>query len=145
MLIRAQSAWGRTPRAWWTPRTAALCPALAVLLAALVMCLGYAAHGGTGGQAAAMTGVSAVQMPAGSAQEHRAEPAAHHHDCPAGDQCCAPAAHGVRTVITPLRLLPAVPPDMPNSAGQPGSPPLCTGPPPTGSAPDLHVLQVQRI
>src|SRR5690606_26033455 len=68
MKSRAPLAQRNNCGAWWTTPPAALGPALALLLAALVMCLGYGAHGGVGGHASpmtAMTSVSSGQAPAG--------------------------------------------------------------------------------
>ncbi|MER5906160.1 hypothetical protein ABT150_39805 [Streptomyces mirabilis] len=129
--------------AWWTTRTAALCPALAVLLAALVMCLGYMAHGISDPAAAPATAMSATVAQAHTSTEQH-HVAAHPVDCPAGDVCCDPVAHGVRAVLaTPAQPLPTVLPRTPDLP-RPGTSSRCAEPPPTGRSPDLHVLQVQR-
>jgi hypothetical protein len=137
--------------AWWATRIAALCPALSVLLAALVMCLGPAAHGtedmadGPLPTVTSVTAGSATQHHAQSAQPHAAETVARRGDCPAGDRCCDPASRGVRAVLSaPAQPHSAVLPRMP-AAAMPDAPPPCpSGLPPSGTAPDLHVLQIQR-
>ncbi|MCE7048812.1 hypothetical protein [Streptomyces purpurascens] len=119
----------RRPRgAWWTTWARALCPALAVLLAAVVMCLGYAEHG-TGDDRAG----------------HHAVTAVHLDDCPTGDACCAPAVHPAAGVLAaPVQPMPALLPRMPDLPRRQGSPALLAQPPPASGAPDLHVLQVLR-
>lgn len=136
-MSRAQLAQPRTRGPWWTTHTAALCPALAVLLGALVLCLGYATHGSNGDRAAAMTGISGVQVPTGDMTDHHAVPAAH-----SGDR---PAVHDVRVILAapshhPAVFLPRLP-DLPRPVGTPA---FLAHAPPTGAGPDLHVLQVQR-
>ncbi|GHG01713.1 hypothetical protein GCM10018777_10470 [Streptomyces albogriseolus] len=129
---------------WWTTRIAALCPALAVLLAALVICLGAVAHGQSTPATASMTTMSATAAPTDTPAEHHATTAAHPSDCLPGDVCCRPA-DGVRAVLaTPSQPLPAVLPRMPDLPRQPDTPALSTGPASACLAPDLHVLQVQR-
>ncbi|MET9567422.1 MULTISPECIES: hypothetical protein [Streptomyces] len=123
----------RTPqRARRVTRDAALCPALAVLLAVLVACLGYVpAHGRTAPAAAPVVTVSVPH-------ERLASPAEH-------DRCCGLPTHETRAVLpVGAHPLPAVAPRMPVVA------PAATAPrgpvlPPARGAPDLHVLQVQRI
>jgi hypothetical protein len=139
-----------TRGAWRTTRIAALCPALVVLLAALVMCVGAAAHTDSGAHTTStttvMTGVSHAQMrPGGSPAEHHAMPVAHPGGCPSGDMCCSPAVHGAAAVLAaPAHPLPVVLPRMPSLPRRQAGPTLLAQPPPAGEAPDLHVLQVQR-
>ncbi|GAA1262529.1 MULTISPECIES: hypothetical protein [Streptomyces] len=137
--------------AWWATRIAALCPALSVLLAALVMCLGPAAHGTDGTADGSLPTVTSVA--AGSATQHHArsaypaavETVARRGDCPAGDRCCDPASRGVRAVLSaPAQPHPAVLPRMPAATMPDAPPPSPSGLPPSGTAPDLHVLQIQR-
>ncbi|MCX5084795.1 hypothetical protein [Streptomyces sp. NBC_00401] len=137
--------------AWWATRIAALCPALGVLLAALVMCLGPAAHGtdstadGSLPTVTSVTAGSATQHHVRSAQPHAAETVARRGDCPAGDRCCDPASRGVRAVLSaPAQPHAAVLPRMPAAAMPDAPPPAPSGLPPSGTAPDLHVLQIQR-
>ncbi|MFB7992779.1 hypothetical protein ACFC4G_08100 [Streptomyces sp. NPDC056002] len=137
--------------AWWATRIAALCPALSVLLAALVMCLGPAAHGadgmadGTLPTASSVTAGGAAHHHAQSVYPHAVETVARRGDCPAGDRCCDPASRGVRAVLSaPVQPHSAVLPRMP-AAARPEIPPQGpSGVPPSGTAPDLHVLQIQR-
>ncbi|MFF3875204.1 hypothetical protein [Streptomyces sp. NPDC001978] len=142
MISRTQR---RRRAAWWTTPVAALCPALALLLAALVMCLGYAAHDSGEQAAAPMTAMSVAQQPTGIPAQHQALPVAHSVDCPSHDMCCGSAIHDIRTVLTapaqplPSANLPRIP-----SILRPAPPACSADPPPTGGAPDLHVLQVQR-
>ncbi|MGW6140640.1 hypothetical protein ACWFRM_27865 [Streptomyces sp. NPDC055144] len=137
--------------AWWATRIAALCPALSVLLAALVMCLGPAAHGTDGmadgslPTATSVTAGSATQPHAQSAQPHTVETVARRGDCPAGDRCCDPVSRGVRAVLSaPAQPHSAVLPRVPAAATPDAPPPSLSGLPPSGTAPDLHVLQIQR-
>lgn len=128
--------------AWWTTRPAALCPALAVLLAALVVCLGPLAHATSAPAAAPATTMSAMAV---SPADHETKTVTQPADCPDGDTCCAPAAHGVHAVLAaPVQPLPVLLPRMPDLPGPPDSAPRRTEPPPATGAPDLHVLQVQR-
>jgi len=134
-----------TREAWRTTRTAALWAALVVLLVALVACLGFAVHADNSQAAASMTTVSAPTTPAAAPADHHAASVAHPADCPAGDVCCVPAGDRVRAVLgasaqPPHAILPRTP-DIPR---QPDTSPRSTEPVPTGRAPDLHVLQVQR-
>jgi hypothetical protein len=130
--------------AWRTTPVAALCPALALLFAALVMCLGYVAHGTSDQVAAPMTTMSATTAPTTPSATHHVKAIAHPADCPAGDVCCDPVAHGVRAVFAaPTQPLPAILPRIP-SLPRPDTPSCSLRPPPTRGAPDLHVLQVQR-
>lgn len=133
-----------TRGAWRTTRNATLCPALAVLFAALTVCLGFAVHADSGGHVISMSSASAravVDTPAG----HHSVPTAHLGDCPVGDVCCAPAVHGVRGVLAaPLQPQPAILPRMPDLPMRQDGPTFLAQAPPTGAAPDLHVLQVQR-
>ncbi|RFC70145.1 hypothetical protein [Streptomyces sp. AcE210] len=137
--------------AWWATRIAALCPALSVLLAALVMCLGPAAHGTDGtadGSLPTVTSVaagSATRHHVQSAQAHAAETVARRGDYPAGDRCCDPVSRGVRAVLSaPAQPHAATLPRMPAAAMPDAPPPSPSGLPPSGTAPDLHVLQIQR-
>ncbi|MBK3563602.1 hypothetical protein [Streptomyces sp. MBT62] len=135
----------RAHGAWRTTRTVALCPALAVLFAALVMCLGALAHATEAPAAAPMTTMSVTAVPADASGTHHARTFADPGGCPAGDVCCDPVAHGVRAVRTaPAEPLPAILPAVRSSLG-PGTPARCPALPPARGAPDLHVLQVQRI
>ncbi|MBC9723917.1 hypothetical protein [Streptomyces sp. TRM68367] len=129
-----------------TTRIAALCPALAVLLAALVICLGFLAHGQRDAPVtASTTTMSATAVPTGTPAEHHASTAAHPSDCLPGDVCCSPAADGVRAVpAAPAQPLPAVLPRLPDLPRQLNTPSRFADPAPTCRAPDLHVLQVQR-
>ncbi len=131
--------------AWRTTRTVALCPALAVLVAALVMCLGSMAHGADAPAAVPMTAMSATAVRADTSATHHAQTIGHPAGCPAGDVCCAPVTHGVRAV----RTTPAGPVsvNLPRMRSLPGpdAPADFPGLPPARGAPDLHVLQVQRI
>ena len=135
---------GRGPR--WTLRAAVLCPALGVLLAALVVCLGYAEHGGSGKNAAAPTAVSAVTAAAaGIPAGHHVPPVAQQGDCPSGDTCCSPAAHDAAGVLgAPTPSLPVALPRVPGFPSPEQGPTVLAQPPPVHGAPDLHVLQVQR-
>ncbi|MFC4506235.1 MULTISPECIES: hypothetical protein [Streptomyces] len=128
--------------AWWTTQVAALCPALAVLLTVLVMCLGSTAHATVGEPVAAM---SAARTPADNWTEHHAVVMAHPGNCPPGDVCCAQSAHAGRAVLPAApQPLPVVLPRVPGLAA-PAASACAAGLPPTRGAPDLHVLQVQRI
>jgi hypothetical protein len=134
-----------TRGAWRTTRTAALCAALAVLLAALVACLGFAAHADSSPAAASMTTVSASAIPTAAPADHQAAAVAHPADSPAGDVCCGPAVDGVRAVlVAPAQPPHAILPRTPDLPRQPDTSACFTEPVPTGHAPDLHVLQVQR-
>ncbi|MBQ0851635.1 hypothetical protein J8N05_26060 [Streptomyces sp. BH-SS-21] len=123
-------------RARRVTRDAAPCPApavlLGVLLAVLVACLGYVPTHGRAAPAAAP--VVTVSVP----HERLASPTKH-------DQCCGLPTHEARAVLpVGAHPLPAVAPRMPVVA------PAATAArvpalPPVRGAPDLHVLQVQRI
>lgn len=140
---------------WLTTQTAALCPALAVLLMALVLCLGYAPHAPRNVATAPVTTLSAVQTSSHGPAEHRAvtvTAVAERHTvtvtksggCPSGDMCCAQDSHGVRAVLpAAAQLLPAVLRRVPSLPG-PATVACALGLTPTRGAPDLHVLQVQR-
>ncbi|WP_329295866.1 hypothetical protein [Streptomyces pseudovenezuelae] len=131
----------RTHDAWRTTRLAALLPALAVLLAALVICLGALTHATSDPAATPTTTLSVTMQSAG----HHSSAIAHPADCPAGDMCCTPGAHGVHAVLAaPVQPLPVLLPRTPDLPRPPDSTPCHTKPPPTAGAPDLHVLQVQR-
>ncbi|MGW6013485.1 hypothetical protein [Streptomyces sp. NPDC055210] len=124
------------PRARRVTRDAALCPALAVLLgvllAVLVACLGYVpAHARTAPVAAPVVTVSVPH-------ERLASPAQH-------DQCCGLPTHEARAVLpVGAHPLPAVAPRMP-VVTPPATAERVPVLPPVRGAPDLHVLQVQRI
>ncbi|MFE9110505.1 hypothetical protein ACFYN9_12855 [Streptomyces collinus] len=129
----------------WTTRIAALCPALAVLLAALVICLGFVGHGQSTLSAASTTTVSATAGVTGAPAEHHPTTAAHPSDCQPGDVCCRAVADGVRAVVAaPAQPLPAILPRTPEIPRQPDTARLAAEAPPVCRAPDLHVLQVQR-
>ncbi|MEV6589666.1 hypothetical protein [Streptomyces acidicola] len=139
-----------TRDAWRPTRLAALCPALLVLLTTLVMCLGSVSHGDSGPAGTTTTSMgpmattSVDALPAGAPTSHHGTTGAHPADCPYDDVCCGPAADGVRAVLAaPVQPVPAVLPSMP-SVPAPGIASRCAEPAPTGRAPDLHVLQVQR-
>ncbi|MFB7496736.1 hypothetical protein ACFC09_18960 [Streptomyces sp. NPDC056161] len=130
--------------AWRTTRVAALCSALTVLLTALLMCLGSAAHAAGPRAAAPMTAVSAVQTPSYHPTGHRPVTVAHPGDCPADDVCCAQDTHGIRAVLrATAQPVPTVLPRIP-SLPSPATRGCHLGLTPTRGAPDLHVLQVQR-
>ncbi|WP_051814693.1 hypothetical protein RFN58_35470 [Streptomyces iakyrus] len=135
-----------TPReAHWTTRIAALGPALAVLLAGLVICLGFVAHSERGPATTSMTSMSATTAPAGTPAGHHATTAAHPSDCPYDDVCCRSATDDVGAVpASTAQLLPAVLPRVPDLPRQPDTPSRPTDPASACRAPDLHVLQVQR-
>jgi hypothetical protein len=122
----------------------ALCPALAVLFAALVMCLGYVAHGADAPAAAPMTTMSATAVQANTSATQHARTIAHPADCPAGDVCCDPVTHGVRAVraATDQPLQAVLPRTL--SVSRADAPARFPALPPARGAPDLHVLQVQR-
>ncbi|WP_329333901.1 hypothetical protein OG252_04550 [Streptomyces sp. NBC_01352] len=132
-----------TRGAWWTTRIAPLCPALVVLLAALVACLGFAAHADS--SQAASTTLSASAIPTAAPADHHTPAVAHPADCPAGDMCCRAAVNGMRAVlVAPAQPVHAILPRTPDVPGQPDTSACSTEPIPTGRAPDLHILQVQR-
>jgi hypothetical protein len=140
----------RARAAWRPTRIAALCRALLVLLAALVMCLGSVSHGagepvGASVSAGGPRGPMSVDAAPGHVPTpHHGPAGAHPADCPQGDVCCGPAADRARAVLAaPVQPMPAVLPRMPNTP-TPGISSPCAGPAPSGRAPDLHVLQVQR-
>lgn len=136
----------RSRGAWWAAQ--ALCPALAVLLAAVVMCLGYAEHGGSGDGAvpmAAMTDATGLPMAPGDPAGQHAVPGVHLGDCPAGDECCASAVHAVAGVLAaPVQTMPVLLPRSPDGPRWQDGTALLAQPPPASGAPDLHVLQVLR-
>ena len=129
-----------------TTRLAVLWPALAVLLAVLVMGLGDVTHGHGGTPTAtAMNTMVTPSIAMETSDGHHTTAATHPADCPPGDVCCGPATEGVRAVLaTPAQPLPAV---LRRAPGLPRPPTACsraTPSLPTDRAPDLHVLQVQR-
>ncbi|MFD4510290.1 hypothetical protein [Streptomyces sp. NPDC058457] len=130
--------------AWRTTRPTALSHALAMLLTALVMCLGPAAHAAADLATAAMTTTSASSTTPGHPTEHRAVQVTHPADCPAGDVCCAQDTHGVRAVLpTAAQPAPALLPRI-SSLADSAVLACSLGLTPTRGAPDLHFLQVQR-
>ncbi|WP_217549825.1 hypothetical protein [Streptomyces sp. GbtcB6] len=130
--------------AWRTTRSAALCHALVMLLTALVMCLGPAAHAAADLATAPMTAMPTAGTTPTHPTEHRVVKVTHPGNCPAGDVCCAQDAHGVRAVLpTTTQPAPAVLPRIPSLPG-PAALACSLGLTPTRGAPDLHFLQVQR-
>lgn len=142
----AQPAQGGGRGSRWTVRTAALCPALAVLLAALVVCLGYAGHSGAEEDAAPPTALSAGgTVAAGTPAEHPLVSLVRQGGCSPGDPCCSPVVHDVPAVLgTPTQAPPLALTRMPGLPCPERYPTVLAQPPPVHSAPDLHVLQVQR-
>lgn len=145
--------------AWATSPVAALCvAALGMLLIAVAMCLG-STHTPAAPPAVtavtAMTAMTAVppvtatttaQTPTdGRAAAHHAVTSAHPGDCHSGGECCARSAHGGPAVVPAApQPLPVVLPCSPAPVRQTVTA-RATGLPPARSAPDLHVLKVQRI
>jgi hypothetical protein len=121
------------PRGAWS---AALWPALGVLLATLAMCLATGAY--EHGQRA-VAPVAGVSVPASSAEERLVSPGEDH------DRCCGRPIRETRAVLPvgtqPLPAVLARTPFVPPPGTTSHLPDL---PSPRG-APDLHVLQVQRI
>ncbi|MGP4042968.1 hypothetical protein [Streptomyces sp. 2A115] len=113
-------------------RGSALCPALVVLVATLVTYLGYVPSSERPERVAGPAASVSV------AHERLGSPAGH-------DQCCGLPTREARAVLpVGAQPLPAVTPRLPvvtRPAATPRSPAL----PPARGAPDLHVLQVQRI
>ncbi|MGY3205900.1 hypothetical protein [Streptomyces sp. TE5632] len=142
----AQSAQDRGHGPRWTVRTAVLCPALAVLLAALVVCLGYAGHSGAEGDAAPPTALSADRtVAAGSPAEHPVMSLVGQGDCSPGNPCCSPVVHDVPAALgAPTQTPPLVLTRVPGFPCPERHPAVLAQPPPVHGAPDLHVLQVQR-
>lgn len=128
MSSRTQQHGRRAPWGWG----ATLCPVLAVLFATLVMCLGYVAPHDRGELSAApVVTVSVAQERLGSPAEH--------------DQCCGMPTREARAVLpVGAQPLPAVLPRMP-AVARPLAYAHIRVLPPARGAPDLHVLQVQRI
>ncbi|WP_221350667.1 hypothetical protein [Streptomyces beigongshangae] len=129
----------RTPHgARRVARDAAPCSApavlLAVLVAVLVACPVYvSAHDRTAPDPAPVP-VAAVSV----AHDRLGSPAEH-------DRCCGLPTREARAVLPAgAHPLPAVAPRMPYAA-RPAAVPYLPVRPPTHRAPDLHVLQVQRI
>ncbi|MEU2596509.1 hypothetical protein ABZ678_05005 [Streptomyces hirsutus] len=127
-------------------RTAVLCPALAVLLAALVVCLGHAGHSGAKDDAAPSTAMSTGRtVAAGPPAGHHITPPVRQSDCSPGGTCCSSVVHDVAGVLgAPTQTLPLVLTRMPGFPRPEQCPTVLAQPPPVHSAPDLHVLQVQR-
>ncbi|MEV1078036.1 hypothetical protein AB0I98_07230 [Streptomyces sp. NPDC050211] len=141
MKSRAQDA---TRGTRWTARIAALCPAAAVLLSVLVLCLGLVTHGLSAPADASTISVSTAATNS-TAGQHLTAPAAHASDCPYGDLCCHRAVDAVRAVLAaPVHPLPAILPRSPDLARSPDTARRIAGPTPACRAPDLHLLQVQR-
>ncbi|MET7472940.1 hypothetical protein ABZT17_01060 [Streptomyces sp. NPDC005648] len=116
-------------RAWRTTRAAVFLPALAALLATLVVCFGSPAPTGTAEPPVTAARATTVASPA---------------DCPHGNACCTHTEHAVRALPRtaphpPTAPLPRTPP-VPADAVRTG--PLAV--PTARGAPDLHVLQVLR-
>ncbi|MEU9187422.1 hypothetical protein AB0D14_23360 [Streptomyces sp. NPDC048484] len=113
-------------------RDAAPRPALAVLLAVLVACLGYVPpHGRAAPPSVPVLAVSVTHERLGSPAEH--------------DQCCGLPTREARAVLpVGAHPLPAPVPRMPVVA-HPATASRAPVLPPARGAPDLHVLQVQRI
>lgn len=134
--------------AWGATRTVApLSAALAVLLAALLMCLGHGTPGVVAQHAAPETvaAVSVERPTAAGAAAHDTGRTVFRGICPAGGTCCVPAVHVDGALLAaPVQAAPAVLRRLPGPAAPPDAPALPTGRPPPASAPDLHVLQVQR-
>ncbi|MFF3942453.1 hypothetical protein [Streptomyces phaeofaciens] len=146
MRSRAPLAQRGDRGAWGSTRTAALLPALAVLLGALLMCLGHGTHGVVALHPAptAVT-VSPGQPTADGTAAHPAGRTVFRGVCPAGGSCCVPAVHaGGAVLAAPVQTAPALLRRVPGPPTPPDTPALPTGRPPPGAAPDLHVLQVQR-
>ncbi|MFP8958977.1 hypothetical protein ACLIYP_00090 [Streptomyces nanhaiensis] len=141
---------GRNSRAGTrhTVRPAALGYALVTLLAALFMCLGTVAHHdgglpltiGTSDQSTTVTTGHGTDPTAGQSPTTLSR-----EDCPSGTTCCGPAAHRSAAVLSvPAPSGPTIAPCLPQTAAVTGSSPPFSRP--AGyHAPDLHVLQVQRI
>ncbi|MGW1274745.1 hypothetical protein, partial [Streptomyces sp. NPDC002491] len=141
------------------PPVATLCAALAMLLAAVALCLGSTPHTAPAPHAAgsphAATAVAAATpvtvttaaraQADGRSAAHQTTASAHPGDCHTGDGCCARPAHGGPALVpTAPQPLPVVLPCSPAPVRQ-TLPVRATGLPPSGNAPDLHVLKVQRI
>lgn len=145
MASRAQLARHRTDGRWWTTPTAALCPALAVLLAVLTVCLGHVVQRGGGDHPAPMTSVTAGITASASTVEYHAVPTVLQDGCSSRGACCAAAVQDVAGVLaTSVQPVQAILP-WPNMPRPDVSRVIPAQPPPTENAPDLHVLQVQRI
>ncbi|MEV0224507.1 hypothetical protein [Streptomyces sp. NPDC050704] len=117
-------------------RDAALCPALALLLATLAMCIGYVPPNDRAERVAAPL-VTVTVTP--TVAHHRLGSPAEH------DRCCGLPNREARAVLpVGAQPLPATLPRMPVVARAAAPSPVAVLPPARG-APDLHVLQVQRI
>ncbi|MFG3517033.1 hypothetical protein [Streptomyces bobili] len=144
MSSRPQS---RRRGAWCGTRIAVLRPALGVLLATLMMCLGSVAHVGTDRAADAVPVAASAAVEAGTDQRvgHRAAVVARSDDCPPRDECCGQTDRGVRAVLpASVAPLPAVLPRLPGSPCGSDTGIRALVLPLSGGPPDLHVLQVQR-
>ncbi|MFH9828376.1 MULTISPECIES: hypothetical protein [Streptomyces] len=144
MSSRPQS---RRRGAWCGTRIAVLRPALGVLLATLMMCLGSVAHVGTDRAADAVPVAAPAAVEAGTDQRvgHRAAVVARSDDCPPRDECCGQTDRGVRAVLpASVAPLPAVLPRLPGSPCGSDTGIRALVLPLSGGPPDLHVLQVQR-
>jgi len=114
---------------------------LVAALAALFVCVSSIGHhDATQGSAVHVTAPAPARANAMSHGSGTAMP----DDCPAGETCCALAAHHVAAVAyTPSQPEPVVLPEMPCAPGATG--PLVAATPQTGRVtPSLHVLQVLR-
>ncbi|QES40080.1 hypothetical protein DEJ49_02995 [Streptomyces venezuelae] len=117
--------------------------ALVFLIATLFMCLGPVApdggHKGTGHAGA----VAVTRALSSGSLDHHAV-AVEGSDCPDGDHCCAPAAHGVRATPAPTGpSLSDLHRQEPCSRA-PSAPGPAPEQPSNRGSPDLHMLQVQR-
>ncbi|WP_051858052.1 hypothetical protein [Streptomyces cellulosae] len=131
--------------AWGTTRIVALHPAVAVLLAALVVCLGYLPHGHRAPAAAPATSLSAAAGLTAVSVDHPAPKVTHPADCPSRDGCCGPVGAGVGAVrVATAHPFQATLPRRPDLPRQPDTAARAVEPSPACRAPDLHVLQVQR-
>ncbi|MFI5674432.1 hypothetical protein [Streptomyces cellulosae] len=133
-----------TREAWDATRIVALRPALAVLLAALVVCLGYVPHGHRA-PAAAATHLSAAAGLTAVTVDRPAPKVTHPADCPSRDGCCGPVGAGATAVrVATAHPFQATLPRSPDLPRQPYTAARAVEPSPACRAPDLHVLQVQR-
>ncbi|MGI5452583.1 hypothetical protein ACQEWB_05240 [Streptomyces sp. CA-249302] len=131
--------------AWWTRCVATLGPALAVLLAVLVICGAHLAHsGGSPASAERDGGSGSASVVAGSA-ERKVAASLHPADGSSGTVCCGSIGAVVRALPTvPVPHLPTVLPGTADLSRPSTSAPRLTALTWDCRAPDLHVLQVQR-
>jgi hypothetical protein len=140
---------------------ATLRAALTMLLIALTLCLGSTSHTAVAPHAGtAVTAAPPVTVPPAAQASADGRPVAHHGvthaphqavtsahpgDCHAGDACCTRLAHGGPAVVPAApQPLPVALPCSPAPARQTVTV-RATGLPSSPNAPDLHVLNVQRI